>query len=762
MMRFWKGFVLLTCLMLWGLTGCGREDDVPDRTQEEAREEQIYYHIQETAVPDPDEALVDVLPENGRAMELDLMLSRDRVYRVVQLRGTLDGIDDYPMGCCIQILEPPYKQWDNYLLPMTPDYWEGLNIGSNYLVFVDIGEDVYGILDDKYLVRWNTEGTSEFICELPESFKAFNLTRLRDGGFCGYDGQRKGNYVILDSEMQVQKEGNLGGRPYGIVEDPKDGTLLWYGEKEEGFGVWRLDNGKAVMGDFKLRGDGILDDPLFEGINLINVSSIHLAVTEAGKYYLADKNKLWRFEEDREPEPFCNFPDRDYLLDSIEGMTVLEDGGLLLLAGFEGDSYILQMTESETPPGEKQEIVLAARYMQNSSLKDLVARFNRRSEDYHITILMPEGDSWEAYKTFGNTLQMEISAGRGPDLISGDVMNVQDLAENGYLQSLDGTLVDEEVYLPSAMEYGKIKGVCYGIPYESKIYYLATCSQTLAGERDSWTLREMMDAVEASNAKILARDMNGSDIVCLFGLYDNGNRELIDWEKGECYLTEEPFLELLEFAKKYQDIWHPDNEEIEEALWNGEVAFDISTFDTMDTMKYLEACFQGEPALLGLPRTEGNGIYMAPNLLCLSANSDKKEGAQEFLRFLLSKESQDYYIRYGQRKGANLSNLMQSYSPVYIAVRRDVLEESIQLEMNKKPQEMTYLGIHYSTGKWSEQQAEEFRFLIENSRPANWYALDIQDMVYEELAPYFDGQRSAKEVSEILNNRVQVYMDERK
>lgn len=75
---------------------------------------------------------------------------------------------------------------------------------------------------------------------------------------------------------------------------------------------------------------------------------------------------------------------------------------------------------------------------------------------------------------------------------------------------------------------------------------------------------------------------------------------------------------------------------------------------------------------------------------------------------------------------------------------------------------MTYLGVHYSTGKWSEQQAEEFRFLIENSRPANWYALDIQDMLYEELAPYFDGQRSSKEVSEILNNRVQVYLDERK
>lgn len=67
--------------------------------QAAVRKEQIYYRIQKTAVPVPDGVLADVLPEDGKVMEVDLMLSGDRVYRVAQLRETVDGIDDFPMEC---------------------------------------------------------------------------------------------------------------------------------------------------------------------------------------------------------------------------------------------------------------------------------------------------------------------------------------------------------------------------------------------------------------------------------------------------------------------------------------------------------------------------------------------------------------------------------------------------------------------------------------------------------------------------------------
>ncbi len=46
---------------------------------------------------------------------------------------------------------------------------------------------------------------------------------------------------------------------------------------------------------------------------------------------------------------------------------------------------------------------------------------------------------------------------------------------------------------------------------------------------------------------------DGPSIVLFYGLYDNDNKDFIDWEAGESHLYEEPFRELSEFAREYAD-----------------------------------------------------------------------------------------------------------------------------------------------------------------------------------------------------------------
>ena len=145
---------------------------------------------------------------------------------------------------------------------------------------------------------------------------------------------------------------------------------------------------------------------------------------------------------------------------------------------------------------------------------------------------------------------------------------------------------------------------------------------------------------------------------------------------------------------------------------------------SLSDLNYVEACFSGYPANIGFPRTIGNGIYVTPNMLYLSGNSKVKEGAKEFLRFLVSEENQMELTREGDRGG----------SSSLLPIRFDAIER--QLEIKKE---------------------EKFYFLLENARPSNWYAKDIMSMVYEELEPYFEGQRTAEEAMRILNNRVQLF-----
>ncbi|MBR1860979.1 MAG: hypothetical protein IJ796_03855 [Lachnospiraceae bacterium] len=64
------------------------------------------------------------------------------------------------------------------------------------------------------------------------------------------------------------------------------------------------------------------------------------------------------------------------------------------------------------------------------------------------------------------------------------------------------------------------------------------------------------------------------------------------------------------------------------------------------------------------------------------------------------------------------------------------------------------------TGPLDDEGKNCIREICENAKAGNSYVYDIMDMISEELSPYFEGQRSAEKTAEILNSRVQLYLDE--
>ena len=440
-------------------------------------------------------------------------------------------------------------------------------------------------------------------------------------------------------------------------------------------------------------------------------------------------------------------------------MTVQEDGSLLVLAEFDGRRYILNMKESERPR-EVQEIVLATTELPNSGLRMLISRFNRQNDRYHVTV--QEQENGEAWADFFLRLQLELAAGRGPDIYSEEIINAEEMVRQGYLQSLEGILEDEDSYWPAALEYGRVDGVLYGIPVECMVW-LAAYSSELTGGRQSWTLQEMMDAVRGSEAEILQAGVEGCRIVNVYGLFDEDNKDYIDWEAGISHLSEEPFLELLEFAKQYADTQQSDFSEWGEKLKNGEIAAHnqgASGIHNLSDLNYLEACFDGDVSVIGYPRSVGNGIYVDPKTLYLSAASDKREGAAEFFRFLLSEENQKLYVEFQTSYVSSETIAYESNFPVRLSAL-DRLEEVKRAEKEDTRLDVRF-GTRYQPKGLSDVQAERYRFIIENARPMPTKTEMILDIIYEELEPYFAGSVSAEEAAQKLDNRVQLYLDERK
>lgn len=131
---------------------------------------------------------------------------------------------------------------------------------------------------------------------------------------------------------------------------------------------------------------------------------------------------------------------------------------------------------------------------------------------------------------------------------------------------------------------------------------------------------------------------------------------------------------------------------------------------------------------------------MSSDLLCLNSSSQYKEGAKEFLRYLVSAEGQDRFVRSDSF----------SYSHGAFSCRRDVTESILNNYQES------------SADPLSEAQIIQFRSLFEDARPDWPWPGEIYNMAFEELTPYFAGDCSAEEAAGKLDNRIQLYFDERK
>lgn len=711
-MKRWSyfGMRILILFLLFLLTGCGAGNGAEDaEANTESNTPQTYYRIQETAIPDPDTALAEELTGNGWVRELDMQLAEGRLYRLAQTWGTVDGVEQ-TTGYYLQILEEPYSAWEND--PISSKLWDDT---LEYEGWQYQPEKIAAVTEEEiYLVVQKIELTGGQLQQVPY------LGSLR---LCPKEGTA--------GDAAIAGEG-LEGTLIGVLPDEVKEENL-YRSREDSFGIWTTDNAAAFAGE------------------LPNTDTYYLVTEgENGSFYGTDTKGIWKAAADTEPMQICSFFENGYILDEVQAIRVLDEDRMELLVRLDGSRALLYMVKQEGVQAEKEEIVLALGD-ENPLLMDYVSKFNRRSETYRVTVRLHEAN--ETGQEFIDKLQMELAAGRGPDLLMNGQIDAADMARNGYLQELTDIFDDGDGFWAAAMECGKIDGVTYGIPYAGQLFF-STYSQKLTGGRESWTIREFMQAVKASDAEILQYGLSGADIVFYYGLLDNENAELIDWANGESHLTEDLFLEILAFAYRYADRGQIPQEEVGEALREGRIAAVGSVCLELSELNYREACFEGEPANIGFPRSEGNGIYATPNMLYVNAGSKVKDGAYEFLRFLVSEEGQRRYVERNRSGGG--ASLMP--------IRLDILEEMTALEMRKAGETTarSATGVLFVKDGFTQAQKERFDWLLERAEPGDWHAAEIMSIVYEELEPYFAGQRTAAEAAANLDNRVQLYMDERK
>lgn len=754
--RFYKILfsAMLTAAFL--LSGCGSSDQtsvptsvkqpsaaIPADTDGETASEQRYYKATEKAVPDLRAAFKNNPENEGKLISPITSFCADgTLYFLYGILNASNKAEDDPFltdGYCLGILNAPYEQWEYHVF--STDEAAADSVIPSILYIAGVGSDgIFFLLTDNRLAfySWN-DGSFHSLDQIDLSGTNFYRHAVYPVDDAIYvissdSSASSGSFTSYNKDLQPVLTQNLQNEIYGCISG--DSESLWYGSDEEGYlAVWDKPNGTCL---YSLE----VESNTYSNI----YSDSLLTESDTGEFILASiqpfLNGIWTGHGDSPLEQALSFSEMGYTLQELLTVSANGDDGFFIIAYFEDKLICLNL--ERTAVLDKQVITLVS----SDLLGRVTAAFNRQSDKYRVTVINPfvSGDM-EAYC---QQLQMEISSGKGPDIMDDWLINMDGCIKNGYLEPLDDLITNPSDFWPAIWDASETDGVLYGISMRFLPSFLFV-SKSLAGDLESWDIAQMMEAVQKSPAESLQLGLDSMDIVLQYGLAARDNPQFIDYETGVSHLSEQLFIDFLEFAKKYGDDLYYTNAAYEEAgdyYRDGKIAAIEIEMYSPRYLLYASSCFEGQEVLIGMPSIQGRRVYMSPVRVCLNSNSPVKEGAKEFLRYLLSEEGQLLYLQ----------NVLGG-----ISCRKDVSEQYLNEYQEETENGKTYFhqwGIDAVSVPMTDEQREQLWNFLEEAVPQPSIPSEIEAVVREELVPYFAGDCSAKEAAEKLNNRVQLYLDE--
>lgn len=405
----------------------------------------------------------------------------------------------------------------------------------------------------------------------------------------------------------------------------------------------------------------------------------------------------------------------------------------------------LQMEKVERIP-----IVVRAGTLVFDDFRKAIALFNQKNSSYHV--ILEECVNQENLEDFARLTSVQMNAGNGPDLLYGsDLMAdyVSGMLEKGALEDLkpymeaDG--IREEDYFPLVFSAWRQGEKIYGAVYRTWIWQ-RTIREEVLGSRNTPDMETLVDALLAREGECLYASGYGADQVLQEWLeWTESLWGMVDWGQGSCNFDTELFRKMLEAAARYGD---DGRKSPTLAVAGGNSFQNVFTFSH-------SAGLEAKGEVICGPLFD-DGCYADADsyaILSINANSVHKDGAWEFIRFLLGDEIQGV--------SSDTVSMLMGSAPVNREYFREWTEYTIT-KGTRREAGMGYLNVPYEGVVVSEEWKAEYINAIEEARYQPVRTAFVLEIILNEAEEYFKGYKSAEEVIEVINNRVQLYLDENK
>ena len=360
-------------------------------------------------------------------------------------------------------------------------------------------------------------------------------------------------------------------------------------------------------------------------------------------------------------------------------------------------------------------------------IEELVVKFNKENEKYYVELTTCR--SGTELETMRDRLAVEVGAGGGPDIMTSEVFPVtQEIMDSGVLVNLTPYLeksgVTPEKFFPAyaaAVSGDRI----YGIRPTFTVMGYSVDAEILGDREPPEDVEALADLLleYPDHGSFLSEMMGGRYILAYFLEGSEDLWGIIDWEEKTCDFTRPIFSKFLEVSKRYREDGKKGYEPVVHSYLLG----------IQRPPSYSMSLFCPGSVPIGFFFDDGPHYkYNDGSMLMINANTKHLEGAYAFVSYVMSRGGQDVYGEPMQKELWDIA--WQYYSQMSESGNVSApLNEETRLETTEA----------YEDARYVPRRAEA-----------------ILAIVYEEADGYLEGNRSKEDVIDLIQNRVQLYLDE--
>ncbi|MEK8126575.1 extracellular solute-binding protein [Paenibacillus filicis] len=411
----------------------------------------------------------------------------------------------------------------------------------------------------------------------------------------------------------------------------------------------------------------------------------------------------------------------------------------------------------ETSQGGKKTIVFSTFY-ETDFIKDAKAKYEAKHPNIQIqlTHAQAKGDdaNWEAnHEKFVKTTNTQMLAGKGPDLLEMDQLPIEQYVNKRALANMSDLMKNDpsfkrEQYFTNILDNVKLSGSVYGMPVRFYLYGLigdedAISKSGVKIDDTSWTWDQFTQTMKALKQKgdreyaFLSRPE-----YLLSSMVKTDYAAYVDPIQRKASFDSPRFIGLMTQLKGMYD------DEVISAAVNFPKTYFIEDMFSSIRNYILSGTTQNPGTFLNRklynrPVAEGQqpgGYFRTESTIGINANSSVQKEAWDFVKFLVSDEVQPGGFPLNKK--------------AYDKLAQQALKDGA-VKADEEGQ------AHGKVFKVTEADMQRLNKLVNEAvHQVEFKPSKVEEIIREESAAFFKGQKSAEAVAKLVQNRVSTYLNE--